>query len=55
MTKREATARFIYGSNEMNNRVEYDNEDIIIDENDTSAFCDGNCLSCEMVCPYKDY
>ena len=55
MTKREATARFIYGSKEMNNRVEYDNDYSVEVSTDESNFCDNNCFECEMVCPYKEY
>lgn len=55
MTKREAAARFIYGSNEMNNRVEYDNDYPIEVSTDGNHFCNNDCYSCEVVCPYKEY
>ena len=57
MTKKEATARFIYGSNVMNSKIEYDNEGVIDYNKDDigNAFCDNNCFACEMVCPYKEF
>lgn len=56
MTKKETTIRFIYGSKEINKIVEYDNDEIVVNENTgDDGFCDNNCYSCEMVCPYKEY
>lgn len=51
------TAKFIYGSNEMNKLAGYDNEAdygysraSVFDE---SSFCNGDCFNCEVICPYQ--
>lgn len=58
LTRGEVVTRFIYGSKTMGETIQrgYDNEDYLLDGIvDEGAYCNNNCLSCEMECPYKAY
>lgn len=51
------TAKFIYGSNEMNKLAGYDNEADYgysrVTAFDEGNFCNGDCFNCELLCPYQ--
>jgi hypothetical protein len=56
MTQKEATMRYIYGTSCMVKERGYDNdEDYISATVDEDNTCNGDCYSCERICPYKEF
>ena len=58
LSRNEVVTRFIYGSKAMSDTAQYgyDNEDCSYDISvEEGAYCNNNCLGCELECPYKAY